>query len=68
MLAQHWLELGPEPHWDISGDHDIINLEDFEVLAGEWLECNTLFADLNVDGCVDMKDWFIFAGQWLAQE
>ena len=44
----------------------IVNLEDFAVLAGYWLEIGTgLPADLYEDGVVDTLDLEIFVNEWL---
>ncbi len=50
---------------DLNGDGDV-DIEDFAVLAGQWLEhaCETTAncqkADLNTDGSVDLEDFGVF--------
>ncbi len=42
-----------------------VNLEDFAVLAGQWLDCDNAAADLTGDGCVDGQDLLILTEYWL---
>lgn len=49
---------------DFTGD-SIVNLQDFAIMASEWLSCADVTTDLTGDGCVDMADLLILAEHWL---
>jgi len=53
---------GPGP--DFTGD-SFVNLEDFAVMAQQWLSCTETTTDLTGDGCVNMDDLMILAESWL---
>jgi hypothetical protein len=42
-----------------------VNLEDFAVMAQEWLSCAETMTDRTGDGCVTMEDLKIFVDAWL---
>ena len=46
-------------------DDSFVNLQDFAVMASEWLSCTEVTADLTGDGCVDVEDLLILAKYWL---
>lgn len=48
---------------DFSGD-DIIDIDDFLMLAEDWLNQSQPQADINKDGSVDMVDYMMFSNQW----
>ena len=56
-------ELPPPP--DFTGD-SFVNLEDFAVMAKEWLSCTGTTTDLTGDGCVNVEDLMILVESWLA--
>jgi hypothetical protein len=49
---------------DFTGD-SFVNLEDFAVMAQEWLSCAETMTDRTGDGCVTMEDLKIFVDAWL---
>ncbi len=49
---------------DFTGD-SFVNLQDFTVMASEWLSCADVTADVTGDGCVDTEDLLILAEYWL---
>lgn len=49
---------------DFTGD-SFVNLQDFTVMASEWLSCTEAEADMTGDGCVDTEDLLILAKYWL---
>lgn len=49
---------------DFTGD-SFVNLEDFAMLAADWLLCGETMTDLTGEGCVNMEDLFIFMDTWL---
>lgn len=49
---------------DLTGD-SFINLEDFAIMAREWLSCSQTTTDLTGDGCVNMDDLMILVQFWL---
>jgi len=53
---------GPGP--DFTGD-SFVSLEDFAVMAREWLSCTETTTDLTGDGCVTMEDLKILVDSWL---
>jgi len=56
------LETLPGP--DFTGD-SFVNMEDFAVMAQEWLSCTQTTTDITGDGCVDMEDLMILVESWL---
>jgi len=51
-----------------SGDFtedSFVNLEDFAVMAQEWLSCTQTTTDLTGDGCVNMEDLLVLVEYWL---
>jgi len=52
------------PGPDFTGDY-FVNLEDFAVMAQEWLACTHTTTDLTGEGCVNMEDLMILAESWL---
>jgi len=42
-----------------------VNLQDFAVLASQWLDCDNAAADLTGDGCVNGQDLLILTEYWL---
>ncbi len=46
-------------------DDSFVNLQDFAVMASEWLSCTEVTADLTGDGCVDDEDLLILTEYWL---
>jgi hypothetical protein len=56
-------ELPPAP--DFTGDY-FVNLEDFAVMAKEWLSCTGTTTDLTGNGCVNVEDLMILVESWLA--
>ncbi len=52
------------PGLDFTGDSSV-NLEDFAVMAQEWLSCTETTTDLTGDGCVNMEDLTILVESWL---
>jgi hypothetical protein len=52
------------PGLDFTGDSSV-NLEDFAVMAREWLLCTETTTDLTGDGCVNMEDLTILVESWL---
>ena len=53
---------GPGP--DFTED-SFVNLEDFAVMAREWLSCTETTSDLTDDGCVTIEDLKILVESWL---
>ena len=53
---------GPVP--DFTGD-SFVSLEDFAVMAQQWLSCTETTTDLTGDGCVNIEDLTILAESWL---
>jgi hypothetical protein len=49
---------------DFTGD-SFLNLEDFAVMAQEWLSCTEPVTDRTDDGCVTMEDLKILVDSWL---
>jgi hypothetical protein len=49
---------------DFTGD-SLVNLEDFAVMAREWLSCTQTTTDLTGDGCVTIEDLKVFVESWL---
>ena len=49
---------------DFTGD-SIVNLQDFALMAHEWLSCTETTTDLTGDGCVTMEDLMILMDSWL---
>jgi hypothetical protein len=49
---------------DFTGD-SFVNLEDFAVMAHEWLSCTQTTTDLTGDGCVTMEDLMVLVESWL---
>jgi len=58
----HLTKSGPGP--DFTGDSSV-NLEDFAVMAQQWLSCTETTTDLTGDGCVTMEDLTILMESWL---
>jgi len=52
------------PGPDFTGD-SFVNLEDFAVIAQEWLSCTETTTDLTGDGCVNMEDLLVLVESWL---
>jgi hypothetical protein len=52
----------PKPNF--TGD-SFVNLEDFAVMAQDWLSCTETTTDLTGDGCVNMEDLLVLAESWL---
>jgi hypothetical protein len=52
------------PGPDFTGD-SFVNLEDFAVMAQEWLSCTETTTDLTGDGCVNMEDLLVLGQSWL---
>ena len=52
------------PGVDFTGD-SFVDLQDFAVMAGEWLSCTETITDQTGDGCVTMKDLKILLEFWL---
>jgi hypothetical protein len=50
---------------DFTND-SFVNLQDFAVMAPEWLSCTDVATDLTGDGCVDTEDLLILAEHWLS--
>ena len=42
-----------------------VNLDDFAVIASEWLSCTQTTADLTGEGCVNLKDLILLSEKWL---
>lgn len=49
---------------DFTDDH-FVNMEDFAVMAQEWMACIDTTTDLTGEGCVNMQDLTILAQFWL---
>jgi hypothetical protein len=49
---------------DFTGDSSV-NLQDFTVMAQQWLSCTQTTTDLTGDTCVTMEDLTIWAESWL---
>ena len=49
---------------DLTGD-SFVNLQDFAVMAQEWLSCAETATDLTGDGCVTTEDLMILVESWL---
>jgi hypothetical protein len=49
---------------DFTGD-SFLNLEDFAVMAQEWLSCTETMTDRTGDGCVTMEDLKMLVESWL---
>ena len=66
FFMEAWLTSLPRPKLspDYNGD-GIVNILDFALLAGEWLSCDGVTADLTWDSCVDTDDLAIFQEAWL---
>lgn len=52
------------PGPDFTGDH-FVNLEDFAMMAQEWMACIDTTTDLTGEGCVNMHDLMILTQSWL---
>ena len=52
------------PGPDFTGD-SFVNLQDFAVIAQQWLSCTQTTTDLTGDGCVTMEDLMILLESWL---
>lgn len=52
------------PGPDFTGDF-FVDMEDFVVMAQEWLSCTEVTTDMTGDGCVTMEDLAILLESWL---